>query len=167
MLSRHGCTENQIAKIIVTHPKLMTTSVERVLEPKIQVLKDFGTERENITKIVTRYPAIFSTKLETLRSRLEILKTVFPTQDLLIRAITNNAYILTVSLLMDLKSSIVFWEDFGFRGMDLAQFLLINLRVLKRSSLTPAQLDLIRKSGIHKENKMYRDIVSIVATGRI
>ncbi|XP_057823442.2 transcription termination factor MTERF15, mitochondrial-like [Cryptomeria japonica] len=88
MLNRHGCAEDQIANIIRTQPSLMTTSVERLLEPNIQVLKDLGLERENITKIVT-------------------------------------------------------------------------------SSLTPEQLDLIRKIGIQKESKMYKYVVSVVAKSRI
>ncbi|GLJ13062.1 hypothetical protein SUGI_0204390 [Cryptomeria japonica] len=46
MLNRHGCTENQIANIIRSQPSLILTSAERVLEPKIQLLKDFCVERE-------------------------------------------------------------------------------------------------------------------------
>ncbi|GLJ32345.1 hypothetical protein SUGI_0650950 [Cryptomeria japonica] len=163
-LSRLGFTENQIASIIRAQPSLMLTSVERVLEPKIQVLKDFGMEGENITKIITRCPMILTTKLETLRSNLELLKTVVPTQNL--RAILNNPRILRESLHTDLKSSIAFWENFGFSGIELTKFLSLNLWVLKHSSLSPAQLDLIRKIGIHKESKMYKYIVSMVATSR-
>ncbi|GLJ13064.1 hypothetical protein SUGI_0204470 [Cryptomeria japonica] len=167
MLNRYGCTEDQIAKIIRSHPSLTVTSAERVLETKIQVLKDFGVERENMPKILTSCSRILTTKLETLRSILELLKTVFPKQDFLIKAIVNNPQFLGNQIQKTLESSIAFWEDFGFRGTELTKFLSINPRVLKRGTLTPAQLDLISKIGIRKENGTYKYVVNIVANGRI
>ncbi|GLJ32373.1 hypothetical protein SUGI_0651460 [Cryptomeria japonica] len=166
MLNRHGCTQGQIANIIRLQPSLMLTSVERVLEPKIQVLKDLGAERENIPKIVTKSPRILTSKLETLRSNLEFLKTVFPTNDFLVRAIMRNPDILRMSLQKVLKPSVALWEGFGFRGIEFVKFLLYNPWALMRSSLTPGQLDLIRKIDIHKESKMFKYVVSIVANRR-
>ncbi|GLJ32344.1 hypothetical protein SUGI_0650940 [Cryptomeria japonica] len=167
MLNRHGCAEDQIANIIRTQPSLMTTSVERLLEPNIQVLKDLGLERENITKIVTRFPCILAFKLEILHSNLDFFKTVFPTQDFMIKAIMRNYAILSPRWQKVFKPSVAFWKGFGFCGIELTKFLLINLWVLMRSSLTPEQLDLIRKIGIQKESKMYKYVVSVVAKSRI
>ncbi|GLJ32338.1 hypothetical protein SUGI_0650770 [Cryptomeria japonica] len=167
MLNRHGCAEDQIAKIIRTQPSLMRVSAERLLEPKIQLLKDLGAERENIPKIVTMSPNILGSKLETLRTNLEFLKTISPTNDFLVRAIMRNPKILCSSLQKVLKPSVAFWEGLGFCGIELIKFLLFNPRVLTLSSLTHEQLDLIRKIGIQKESKMYKYVVSIVARSRI
>ncbi|GLJ32371.1 hypothetical protein SUGI_0651410 [Cryptomeria japonica] len=167
MLNRHGCTQDQIANIIRLQPSLMTISVERVLEPKIQLLKDLGVEGENIPKIVAMSPRILTSKLETLRSNLEFLKTVFPTNNFLVRAIMRRPDILQLSLQKVLKPSVAFWEGFGFHGIEFIKFLSINPRVLQRSSLSPEQLDLIRKIDIHKESKMYKYVVSLVARSRI
>ncbi|GLJ32346.1 hypothetical protein SUGI_0650960 [Cryptomeria japonica] len=155
MLSRHGCTKDQIANIITTQPSLMTVSVGRLLEPKIQVLIDVGVERENISKILTKSPSILTAKLEILRSNVDFLKTVLPTQDFLLRAIMRNPNILKLSSQKVLKPSVAFWEGFGFRGTELTKFLLLNPRVLTLTSLTPEKLDLISKIGIHKESSGY------------
>ncbi|GLJ32361.1 hypothetical protein SUGI_0651250 [Cryptomeria japonica] len=167
MLNRHGCTEVQIANIIRLRPSLMKTSAERVLEPKIQLLKDLGVERENIPKIVTMSPNILASKLETLRSNLEFLKSVFLTNDFLVRAIMRSPNIIVLSVQNKLKPSIAFWEGFGFHGVEFIKFLLFNLKILTCSSLSPEQRDLIRKIGIQKESKMYKYVVSIVARSRI
>ncbi|GLJ38229.1 hypothetical protein SUGI_0778260 [Cryptomeria japonica] len=164
MLNRHGCTEDQIAKIIRLRPTLTTVSAERVLEPKIKVLIDLGMETENIAKIVVRHTAILTSKQEILRSNSDFLRTVFQTKDFLITAIMRSPSILCLKAL---KPSVAFWEGFGFRGIELIKFLLFNPRVLTYSSLTPEQLDLIRKIGIQKEKKMYKYVVSMVANNRI
>lgn len=39
--------------------------------------------------------------------------------------------------------------------------------LLTRSSLTPEQLDLIRKIGIHRESRVYKHVVSRVAVSRV
>ncbi|GLJ32357.1 hypothetical protein SUGI_0651180 [Cryptomeria japonica] len=145
----------------------MMVSLVRLLEPKIQVLIDVGVERENISKIVTKCPSILTAKLETLRSNLEFLKTVFPTNDFLVRAITRSPFIIRLNLQNVLKPSVAYWEGFGFQGIEFIKFLLIDPWVLMRSSLTPEQLDLNRKIDIQKESKMYKYVVSIVARSRI
>ncbi|XP_057823382.2 uncharacterized protein LOC131035675 [Cryptomeria japonica] len=167
MLNRHGCTQDQITNIIRLQPSLMMVSLVRLLEPKIQVLIDVGVERENISKIVTKCPSILTAKLETLRSNLEFLKTVFPTNDFLVRAITRSPFIIRLNLQNVLKPSVAYWEGFGFQGIEFIKFLLIDPWVLMRSSLTPEQLDLNRKIDIQKESKMYKYVVSIVARSRI
>ncbi|GLJ32353.1 hypothetical protein SUGI_0651130 [Cryptomeria japonica] len=110
IVNRHGCNEDEIANIIRSDPRLMLISAERLVDPRIQALKDSGIE----SKIITRFPGILKSKLENLRSTLELLKTVFPTQDILIRAIRRNPYILRKNL-QNLKLSVAFWEDFGIR----------------------------------------------------
>ncbi|GLJ32369.1 hypothetical protein SUGI_0651380 [Cryptomeria japonica] len=149
MLNRHGCTQDQIANITRLQPSLMMTSVERVLEPKIQLLKDLGIEGENIPRIVTTSSRFLASKLETLHSNLEFLKTIFPTNDFLVRAIMRSPFIIGVNLQV-LKPSVAFWEVFGFHGIEFIKFLLIDPWVLMCSSLTPEQLDLIHKCSILK-----------------
>ncbi|GLJ32372.1 hypothetical protein SUGI_0651440 [Cryptomeria japonica] len=141
--------------------------VERVLQPKIQLLKYLGVERENIPNIVTRCPRILGYKLENLRSKLEVLKTVFPTNDFLVKTIMRSPYITGLDLQKVLKPSVSFWEGFGFHGIEFIKFLLIDPWILMHSSLTPEKLDLIRKINIDKERIMYKCIVRIVARRRI
>lgn len=105
VLNRHGFTEDQTASIIRCEPTLMLLRVERLLEPKIEVLKDSGLGVE----FITRFPRILTCKLENLHSNLELLRTVFPTRDNLIRAITRNPYILSKNLQNFLKPSVAFW----------------------------------------------------------
>ncbi|GLJ32342.1 hypothetical protein SUGI_0650890 [Cryptomeria japonica] len=80
MLNRHGCTEDQIANIIRSRPSLMTVSVERVLEPKIQLLKDLGVDREKIAKIVTSkickcvVSIVSTSRIEVLKAKIDNLQ---------------------------------------------------------------------------------------------
>ncbi|GLJ32628.1 hypothetical protein SUGI_0656350 [Cryptomeria japonica] len=167
MLSKHGCQRQQIAKIMKGVPKLLTTSAENAVERKIQLLMDFGIKREYLAKVLTSRPRILGASLEQeLVPKLMLFKNAFHSRDLLIKFLVRNPSILTYNMEKTLKPSLAFWEGFGFRGKELAKFILSKPDVLRYTNLTPAQLDLIHKTGIEKASTMYKYALITVATYR-
>ncbi|GLJ48061.1 hypothetical protein SUGI_1014800 [Cryptomeria japonica] len=124
MLNRYGCSEVQIAKIMMRQPQIIGTSAERIFEPKIELLEGFGFQGETLAKLLASNPSILGISLEN---------------DLLPK----------------------------MGGTELFGLLRIYPSILQRSSLTPAQVDLIREIGGDKESKAYKFIVGEVATSRI
>ncbi|GLJ48072.1 hypothetical protein SUGI_1015010 [Cryptomeria japonica] len=168
MLNRCGCSKVQIAKIMMARPQMISTSVERISEPKIKLLEDFGFQGETLAKLLASNPTILSLSLEnTLLPKMEFLKNLFQSQEFLIKYLLRAPSILCCNLEKTLKPSVVFWERWGFQGTELFRLLSIRPAILQRSSLTPDQADLIREIGVDKESKAYKYIVNVVATSRM
>ncbi|KAH9323378.1 hypothetical protein KI387_018017 [Taxus chinensis] len=168
MVSKIGFSRDEIAKIMRTQPTLLKTSAKRVLEPKIQLLKDLGFEGGKLAKLLTVRPCIMGISLENeLLPKMTFLGRIFQSKDLLIKALLKDPTILCYNLEKILKPLVAFWEGCGFQGTELAKFLAINPGVLIRASLTPVQVDLLHKIAIDKGSKMYKYIVSIVANSRM
>ncbi|GLJ32391.1 hypothetical protein SUGI_0651860 [Cryptomeria japonica] len=122
-LKKHGCTEVEIAKMMKTKPQLIGI-LERTLEPKLQLLEDFGFVDRNLAKLLTRNPYILGYSLtNNLLPKMEFLKDVFQSQDLLVKALLRAPRLLSSSLEKTLKPSLAFWEGWGFRGEALVSFL--------------------------------------------
>ncbi|GLJ48069.1 hypothetical protein SUGI_1014940 [Cryptomeria japonica] len=168
MLNRHGCSQVQIAKIMMTRPLMISTSAERILEPKIKLLEDFGFQGETLAKLLASNPGILGISLENdLVPKIKFLKNLFQSQEFFIKSLLRAPSIVSYNLEKTLKPSVVFWERWGFQGTELFRVLRHRPAILQRSSLTPAQVDLIREIGVDKESKAYKYIVSIVATHRM
>ncbi|GLJ32379.1 hypothetical protein SUGI_0651610 [Cryptomeria japonica] len=169
-LKKRGFTEVQIARIMRMKPQLFGYA-ERTFQPKLKLLEDFGLVDQNLAKLLTINPSILGYNLKkSLPPKMEFLKEVFQSQDVLVKALLKSPRLLSFSLEKNLKPSFTFWQGWGFSGTGLSDFLAVNPDVLSRTSLTPAQLDLIQeivKIGIEKESKMFKYIVSIVAVSRV
>ncbi|GLJ48070.1 hypothetical protein SUGI_1014980 [Cryptomeria japonica] len=168
MLNRYGCSQVQIAKIMMTQPSIISTSAERILEPKIKLLEDFGFQGETLVKLLASNPYILSVSLKNdLLPKMEFLKNLFQSQEFLIKSLLRAPSIFSYNLEKTLKPSVVFWERWGFQGTDLFQLLRFRPAILQRSSLTPAQAELIREIGVDKGSKLFKYIVGAVATSRM
>ncbi|GLJ48073.1 hypothetical protein SUGI_1015040 [Cryptomeria japonica] len=168
MLNRYGCSEVQIAKIMMRQPQIIGRSVERIFEPKIKLLEGFGFQGETLAKLLASNPSILGISLENdFLPKMEFFNNLFQSQEFLIKSLLRNPYIFTCSLEKTLKPSVVFWERFGFQGTELFTLIRIEPPILQRSSLTPAQADLIREIGADKESSAYKYIVVLVITSRM
>ncbi|XP_057823374.1 transcription termination factor MTERF5, chloroplastic [Cryptomeria japonica] len=163
---KRGFTEDQIANIIRLQPRLVGIA-EGILEPRIKLLEDLGFADRNLAKFLRNNPSILSLSLKNdLLPKMEFLKNVFQSQDILIKALLRAPRLLSASLEKTLKPSLAFWEGWGFSGTKLLSFLQVNPAALTRTSLTPAQVDIIHKIGGDKESLMFKYIVSTVAIHR-
>ncbi|GLJ33163.1 hypothetical protein SUGI_0667620 [Cryptomeria japonica] len=167
VLESNGCKPDQIAKIIMGSPKIVTIGVEK-MQPKLQLLKESGIEGPNLARVLTCKPQLLATSLNReLLPKIKLLKTTFVSHDLFIKAVVRTPSILTYNLEKAMKPSLAFFEGHGLRGMELATFLYSRLSLLRISSFTPAQIELIGKTGVPKESRMYKYILDVVATYRL
>ncbi|GLJ32384.1 hypothetical protein SUGI_0651720 [Cryptomeria japonica] len=166
-LKKRGFTEPQIASIVTVRPQLIV-SAESALESKIKLLEDFGFVDRNLLRLLRTNPGILNKSLKKgLLPKMEFLKNVYQSQDVLVKSLLNAPRLLNFSLEKTLEPSLAFWEGLGFSGMEFVSFLGVYPGVLSRTSLTPGQVDLINKIGMDKESKMFKYIVGIVALSRV
>ena len=141
-------TEVQIANLMRLRPAIVG-HVEKTLEPRVKMLEDFGFEGRNLAKLLTFNGSILCCILvNDLPAKMEFLKNAFQSQDAVVKALTRAPRLVSCSLEKTLKPSLAFWEGWGFSGTMLVSFLQVLLDVLARTSLTPAQVDIINKTGV-------------------
>ncbi|GLJ12934.1 hypothetical protein SUGI_0200950 [Cryptomeria japonica] len=166
MLENIGCKPNQIAKIMVCNPNNITTSVENVLQPKLQLLRESGIEEADMAKVLTLASSVLTRGLEhELIPRIKLLKSAFQSHDLFIKAVLRSPKVLTIRQEI-LAKSLAFWEGCGISGMNLAKFLYLNPYHLLNFSLTPAHADLIHAIGAPKGSTTYKYVLLVVMTHR-
>ncbi|GLJ40584.1 hypothetical protein SUGI_0837750 [Cryptomeria japonica] len=91
---------------------------------------------------------------------MEFLKTVFQSQDVLVKGLVREPRLLICNSEKTLKPSLAFWKGWGFCGAELVNFLKVNPAVLLHTSLTPARVDLIHKIFPDNKGKMFKYIVN-------
>ncbi|KAH9323992.1 hypothetical protein KI387_043933 [Taxus chinensis] len=149
-------------------PTHLTTSVEKVVQPKIQLFREWGIEGEHLVNVLTNSPRILICSVEQdLLPKMLLLLKVFQSQDLFLKTVLKNPVILTHNLEKTLKPSLAFWERYGFNEMELARLIGSRLSLLQYSSLTPAKDDIFNKIGIDKGSKMYEYVLITLVTNPI
>jgi len=65
--------DEKIGGMIVARPQLLTYSIDNLMEPCIQYLESIGITDERLSTVAARYPTIISSRVETLRPKIEYL----------------------------------------------------------------------------------------------
>ncbi|GLJ19231.1 hypothetical protein SUGI_0345690 [Cryptomeria japonica] len=127
---------------------------EKILEPKIKLLEDFGFVDRKLAKVLMSNPNILCLSLKNdLHPKMEFLKNVFQFQDMLIKGLLRELRLLNYNLEKTLKQSLPFLKGWGFCGVELVSFLQVKLFVLSQTSLMPTCVDLIHKIGADKKGE--------------
>ncbi|GLJ40662.1 hypothetical protein SUGI_0839590 [Cryptomeria japonica] len=123
LLKKHSCTKSQIANIMRIHLQLMGYA-EKILEPKIKLLEDFGFVDRKLAKVLMSNPNILCLSLKNdLHPKMEFLKNVFQSQDMLVKGLLREPRLLNINLEKTPKPSLRFLKGWGFCGAELVSFL--------------------------------------------
>jgi len=66
-----GVKKEHLGKIITEQPSILCHSITEDITPKMNVMEKLGMERKCVGEIITHYPAIFTTNIETLKQKVE------------------------------------------------------------------------------------------------
>ncbi|XP_057840966.2 transcription termination factor MTERF4, chloroplastic [Cryptomeria japonica] len=165
---KRGFNEVQISKILRNQPGVIELA-ETKLEAAIKLLEYFGVVDRNLTRFLTINSRILRFSAKNLLSKMEFLKNVFQSHDVLVKALlrTRTSRLFSSSLEKTMKPSLAYWKGWGFSETELLSLLESFPDLLSRMSLTPGQVDLINKIGAEKESKMFKYVVGKVAMSRV
>ncbi|KAL0423263.1 UNVERIFIED_CONTAM: hypothetical protein Sradi_0861100 [Sesamum radiatum] len=111
--------------------------------------------------------------IQILQSKLEILSHLgIKSTDLVRMEGPSQGYCANPSLLTydfhnKVKPVIAIYESVGLSKGDLITVLLCRPTLVPRTTLDDEKIDYIRKTGVSKESKMYKHVVSLFAISRI
>jgi hypothetical protein len=69
-----GVKKEHLGKIITEQPSILCHSITEDITPKMNVMEKLGMERKCVGEIITHYPAIFTTNIETLKQKVEFFE---------------------------------------------------------------------------------------------
>ncbi|KAL2239092.1 UNVERIFIED_CONTAM: hypothetical protein Sindi_1100900 [Sesamum indicum] len=162
-----GCSESDISKIFERRPSLRKMDVQ-ILQSKLEILSHLGIKSTDLVRMVHCRPRFLNCKINVwLHERLEYLEALFRSRQVLVKAIVRNPSLLTYDFHNKVKPVIAIYESMGLSKGDLITVLLSRPTLIPRTTLDDEKIDYIRKTGVSKESKMYKHVVSLFAISRI
>ncbi|GFP93606.1 hypothetical protein PHJA_001505000, partial [Phtheirospermum japonicum] len=162
-----GCTETDISKIFERRPSLRKTDIH-ILQSKLGILSRLGIKSADLVKIIHCRPRFLNCQINALlNERLEYLESIFGSRDVLLKAIVRNPSLLTYDFHNKIKPVVAIYESLGLSRPDLIAVLLARPTLIPRTTLNDDKIEYIRRTGVSKESKMYKHIVSLLAISRI
>ncbi|KAI3449351.1 hypothetical protein Pfo_006016 [Paulownia fortunei] len=162
-----GCSERDISKIFERRPSLQKTDIQ-ILQSKLEILSRLGIKSTDLVKMVHCRPRFLNCKINVwLNERLEYLEALFGSREVLVKAIVRNPSLLTYDFHNKIKPVIALYQSLGLSKKDLITVLLSRPTLIPRTTLDDEKIDYIRRTGVSKESKMYKHVVSLFAISRI
>ncbi|XP_073150920.1 transcription termination factor MTERF8, chloroplastic-like isoform X2 [Henckelia pumila] len=167
ILGEWGCGEHDIYKIFARRPSLRKTDPE-ILQSKLEILSKLGITSSDLVKMVHCRPRFLNCRINLfLNERLEYFEAFFGSRQVLAKAIVRNPSLLTYDFHNKIKPVIAIYESLGVSSRDLIAVLMSRPTVIPRTNLNDEKMDYIRKTGVSKESRMYKHVVSLFAISRM
>ncbi|KAK9275085.1 hypothetical protein L1049_022344 [Liquidambar formosana] len=164
---RWGCTATDISRIFRRQPALRHADIGH-LQSRLSTLRGLGLNSSGLVKIINCRPRFLSCHINHgLDERLEFLTTLFGSRELLLKAIVRNPSLLTYDFHNRVKPVIALYEEVGVSRKELIPMLMSRPTLIPRTSLTEEKMEYIRRTGVSKDSKMYKHMVTIIAISRL
>ncbi|XP_051120927.1 uncharacterized protein LOC127244431 [Andrographis paniculata] len=166
ILRNWGCSENDISKIFERRPSLRKAEFQ-ILQSKLEILSNLGIKSADLVKMVHCRPRFLNCRINIgLEERIKYFEDLFGSREVLIKALVRNPSLLTYDIHNKVKPVIAIYETLGLCKSDLIAMLLSRPTLIPRTNLDDEKIDCIRKTGVPKESKMYKHVVSLFAISR-
>jgi mTERF domain-containing protein len=166
VLRNWGCSDSDISKIFVRRPSLLKADVAP-LQSKINILSGLGIKAPDLVKIINCRPRFLGSRINhNFDERVEFFMTLFESREVLAKAIVRNPSLLTYDFHNKVKPAIALYEEMGVSGRDLTTMLLSRPTMIPRTSFDDEKMEYIRKTGVSKDSKMYKYVVTLIGISR-
>ncbi|KAL9993675.1 putative transcription regulator mTERF family [Helianthus debilis subsp. tardiflorus] len=167
LLKAWGCNDQETAQILERMPSLHKAKLDK-LQSKLQILHDLGFTSSGLIKMISCRPRFLKCRLSNcLDERVQYLEHLFGSKEILQKAILRNPSVLTYDLNNMIIPTVELYKSMGIAGQDLTLMLLSRPTIIPRTSLNAEKLEYIRKTGITKDSKMYKYVVTLMAISRL
>lgn len=167
ILEEWGCSESDLAKIFHRQPSLRN-AVGTLLESKLNLLSELGIKSSDLVKMISCRPRFLSCRLNRyFDQRLVELQSLFGSKEVFLKAIIRNPSFLVYDFHKTVKPIISLYGQMGLSREDLISMLLLRPTLVPRTHMNEEKLEYIRRTGVTKESKMYKYVVTIIGVSRL
>lgn len=119
-----GFDETQIRIVVSSVPKILGSSVEKNLRPKIAVFQEIGVSGSDLVKFISNNPQIIESSLHaTILPTLELMRSVFASdEENMVRAIKKGVWMLNSATYA--RRNIELLRSYGVSDQRIQRFLL-------------------------------------------
>lgn len=167
VLSNWGCSDDDLMRIFSRCPSLRNSDATNI-QSKLTLLSGLGIRASDLVKIINCRPRFFGSRINScFDERLADLMSLFESKEMLHKAIVRNPSLLLCDNRYDIKATIVLYEKLGVKKSDLIQMLLLRPTIVSRTSFDDEKLEYIGKTGLSKDSKMYKYVVTLIGISRV
>ncbi|KAI4318350.1 hypothetical protein MLD38_032069 [Melastoma candidum] len=167
LLRRWGCSEDDLSKLLQKRPSLRKADPYN-LHSKLRLLSNLGITGSDLVKVINCRPRFLSNRLHhNLESRINFFMSMFGSREMLRKAIIRNPSLLTYDFHGKIVPAIQSYEDLGLSKEQLMPLLLSRPTLIPRTSFEPEKLDIIRKTAVARDSKVYKHFVAIMGISRL
>ncbi|KAK3289620.1 hypothetical protein CYMTET_2960 [Cymbomonas tetramitiformis] len=153
-LAELGLSKAEIAKVIVSHPRVLEYRTKRTMQPRVSYLLSIGVQQEDLPKVVLRAPMLLSQSIErTLMPRVRFLneKVGLP-EESLGRLIARHPTILTLGMKEVMEPRLRFFRSIGVSKEGIGKMVAKHPQILQYSieSMRP-RLEYLQSIGMGEE----------------
>ncbi|RDY05107.1 hypothetical protein CR513_11087, partial [Mucuna pruriens] len=167
LLSKWGCSDDDLVRIFSRCPSLRNADPTQV-QSKLCLLSDLGLCASELVRIVNCRPRFFRSPNNCLlEERIAHLTSLFESKEVLQKAIVRNPSLLLSEGRYNIKATVELYEKMGVKKGDLIQMLLLRPTVISRTSFDAEKLEYLSKTGLTKDSKMYKYVVTLIGISRM
>ncbi|XP_028767520.1 uncharacterized protein LOC114725198 [Neltuma alba] len=162
-----GCNDDDVAKILGRNPHL-SNSDAALLQSKLALLSRCGLNAPDLVRIINCRPRFLSSRVNRyFNERLAYLNSLFESKALLKRALVTNPSLLIYDFDKTIKPVLAQYEELGVSKEDFLFMTCSRPTLISRTSFDEEKLEYIRKTGLSKDSKRYKYVVSIIGISRL
>lgn len=125
-----GLDKTQIKNIVCFTPKILTTSVDKILQPKFRVFQELGLSGSVLEKLVKQSPTYSSNRLG---SNVDYLKKLLNSDEKVSKVIYRSWWMLSTNFAQKLSANMLVLEKYGLPNDKIETILLRNPGCLLQS----------------------------------
>lgn len=153
-LAELGLSKPEIAKVVVSHPRVLEYRTKRTMQTRLDYLLSIGVRREDLPKVVLRAPMLLSQSVErTLMPRVRFLneKVGLP-EESIGRLIARHPAILTLGMKEVMEPRLRFFRSIGVSKEGIGKMVAKHPQILQYSieSMRP-RLEYLQSIGMGEE----------------
>ncbi|XP_039146081.1 transcription termination factor MTERF6, chloroplastic/mitochondrial [Dioscorea cayenensis subsp. rotundata] len=162
------CTDAEVSQILARHPSISRIRLTS-LQSKLQVLRRIGIIGPDLVKVINCRPRFLARRIggPALDARLDFLRTLFRSDDDLLRALVRNPSLLSYDVEAAIKPCVQLYQAMGVGRYQLGRLLISRPTIILRSRLDDEKLDLLRRTGLPRDATMYKYALCLIAISRL
>ncbi|KAL9232778.1 hypothetical protein vseg_007847 [Gypsophila vaccaria] len=167
VLRKWGCDDAQVTKVFQRYPSLRNT-VATKLESNLKLLSKLGITSSDLVKMIHNRARFINCHLnQNFDERLDELRSLFGSKEILVSAIVRSPSLLVYKFQEEVQPIFALYEHMGVSRRDLISMLLLRRTLIARTTMCKEKLEYIRRTGITKESKMFKYVVTIIGVSCI
>eukprot|EP01018_Ginkgo_biloba_P036405 Gb_31439 [translate_table: standard] len=152
-LKERGFSDAHIQNTVRRHPRLLISSLQRTLEPKLRLYEDLGIVGDDLGLLISKDPMLLTISLRRkLVPGISFLQEMLKSNDNVVRVLMRNSWVLHVDIEKKLKPNCIFLQSIGVEE----KLLWNNLRFLTSSEAWFKDvLNTVEKLGLPRHSGMF------------